>query len=209
VNQTDGRYQVVTATHEDEEQLAEMIAGALVAAELLYLSYLMPDEDQQHVVLARMLRLDLENVRERAGIVRTIAGREAVALWTYHRGSDEPETELDARREKAAGESAARCLAFHQVLEARRRDLLGSQPHWHLRIIAARPDQQGLGLGSLLIRDQLSIIDRVGEATYVEAPTEELRRTFQKLGFRPHDPPIVLGEGRTRMFPALHWPTPR
>jgi GNAT superfamily N-acetyltransferase len=209
VNQIDRRDQVVTATHEDEEYLAELIAGALVAAKVPVVQYLVPDESQQLAVLTSVARLELENVRVSAGIVRTDAGREAVALWIYHRGAGEPEPELDSRLKNAAGPAAPRFLAYRQALDARRRDLLGDQPHWQLQIIATRPDQQGRGFGRLLVRDQLAVIDRVGEPTYAEAPTEEHRRALQSLGFRPKDPSVVLGDGRTHVFPALHRPTHR
>lgn len=209
MNQAGWRDQVVTATHEDEEHLAEMIAGALVAAELPVVQYLVPDESQQHTVLTCVARLELEDVRERGGIVRTVAGREAVALWIYRRGSREPESELDVQLKDAAGEAAPRFVAYRRALDARRRELLGDHPHWQLRVIATRPDRQGQGFCRLLVRDQLTVIDRVGEPTYAEAPTEAHRRTLQSLGFRPNDPPVVLGDGRTRMFPALHWPTGR
>ena len=207
MNERDSRRQVVTATHDDEEYFAQMIARVIVEADLPAARYLIPDDDQRQAMLTSIFRLELEDVRERGGIIRTVSGREAVALWTYHRGPDEPEPQLTARLEKAAGKAAPRLHAFYQALDARRRELLGDQPHWHLRILAVRSDHQRQGFGGLLVRNQLATIDRVGEPTYVEAPTEELSKTLQSLGFPPIGPPLVHGDGCTQIFPALHRPT--
>ena len=194
--------QVVTATHADEKQLAEMIADEL--ADLPVARYLMPNESERREVLARTYRLDLKDVRERTGIVRTVARLDAVALWMYHRGDSEPERELDARLEKAVGDVAPRFVALYRVLDNRRREVLGNRPHWHLWTLAVRANQRRRNLDSLLIYDQLALIDKVGEPTYAEPATEHEREVCRRAGFVPVGDLIVLDDGRTRVRPMLH-----
>jgi len=196
---------VITSTHEDEEQLAAMIADAF--ADLPASKYLVPEEERRREVMASTFRLDLEEVRQATGIIRTVAGLEAAALWSYHKGSAEPEPELDARLSEAAGEAAPRFAAFYRALHTRRRELMGDRPHWHLWVLAVAPDYQGRGYGGLLIRDQLTAIDKIGEPTYLEAASPGLCTTYRHFGFKSAGKPIVLEDGKTRMFPMIHEPS--
>ncbi|MBR7827570.1 GNAT family N-acetyltransferase [Actinospica sp. MGRD01-02] len=195
----------VTATHQDEQALAAMIAHAF--ADLPPSRYLVPEDDQRKTVLARTFELDLQDARESGGPIRTLAGHEAVAVWAYHSGLPEPEPELDARLKKAAGAAAPRFAAFYTALDTRRRELLGDRAHWHLWILAVAPEHQGQGYASLLVRDQLARIDPIGEPTYLEAATKELCEVYRHLGFQNTGDPITLDDGCTRMYPMLHEPT--
>jgi GNAT superfamily N-acetyltransferase len=196
---------VVTATDDDEELLAAMIAEAF--ADLPPSRYLVPDANERRAVLARTFRLDLQAVREGGGIIRTVAGHEAAALWAYHSGLPEPEPELDEPLKKAAGSAAHRFVSFYTTLDAHRRELLGDRAHWHLWVLAVDPEHQGQGFGGLLVRDQLARIDPIGKPTYLEAATDELRGVYRHLGFHDAGDPLVLDDGRTCMFPMLHEPT--
>jgi GNAT superfamily N-acetyltransferase len=195
---------VITATRDDEESLAAMIAEAF--ADLPPSRYLVPDANERRTVLARTFRLDLRAVSEGGGIIRTVAGHEAAALWAYHSGLAEPEPELDADLKEAAGSAAPRFAAFYTTLDAHRRALLNDQAHWHLWVLAVHPEHQGQGFASLLVRDQLARIDPIGKPTYLEAATEELCEVYRHLGFQHAGDPIVLDDARTRMFPMLHEP---
>jgi GNAT superfamily N-acetyltransferase len=196
---------VITATEDDEESLAAMIAEAF--ADLPPSRYLVPDADERRAVLARTFGLDLQAVREGGGIIRTVAGHEAAALWAYHSGLPEPEPELDEALKEAAGSAAPRFAAFYTTLDAHRRALLGDRAHWHLWVLAVHPKHQGDGFGSLLVRDQLARIDPIGKPTYLEAATEELCDVYRHLGFQHEGAPIVLDDGKTHMFPMVHEPT--
>jgi len=196
---------VITPTREDDDELSAMIAEAF--ADLPPSRYLVPDESQRRDVLTRTFRLDLEDLREAGRIIRASAGHEAAALWTYHVTDLEPEPELDARLKEAAGGFAPRFAAFYSALDVRRRELLGGRAHWHLWVLAVRPDKQGQGFASLLVRDQFARVDAIGEPTYLEAATEELCEVYRHLGFQEAGDPIVLGDGHTRMFPMVHEPT--
>lgn len=182
-----------------------MIAEAF--ADLPPSRYLVPDPNRRRTVMTRTFRLDLQAVREGGGIIRTVAGHEAVALWAYHSGLPEPEPELDEQLKAAAGTAASRFAAFYTALDAHRREVLGDHAHWQLWVLAVDPEHQGRGFGSLLVRDQLARIDPIGKPTYLEAATEELCEVYRHLGFQPAGDPIVLDDSRTRMFPMLHEPT--
>lgn len=195
---------VITATSEDEENLAAMIAEAF--ADLPPSRYLVPDANERRAVLARTFRLDLQAVRESGGIIRTVAGHEAAALWAYHSGLPEPEPELDEHLRDAAGSAAPRFAAFYALLDRHRRKLVGNRAHWHLWVLAVAPLHQGRGFASLVVRDQLARIDPIGIPTYLEAATWELCEVYRHLGFQDAGDPIVLDDGTTRMFPMLHEP---
>jgi ribosomal protein S18 acetylase RimI-like enzyme len=196
---------VITSTHEDEEPLAAMIADAF--ANLPASKYLVPDAEKRREVMARTFRLDLEEVRQSAGIIRTVAGLEAAALWSYRKGTGEQEPELDARLSEAAGDAAPRFAAFYRALHARRVELMGDRPHWHLWVLAVSPEHQGRGYGGLLMRDQLTAIDKIGEPTYLEAASTKLCATYRHFGFKTAGKPIVLEDGKTRMHPMIHEPS--
>jgi len=73
------------------------------------------------------------------------------------------------------------------------------EPHWYLPLIAVRPEQQGRGLGSALLRPMLERCDADGLPAYLEASTPRNRALYERHGF------VVTGELRVRDAPPL-WP---
>lgn len=71
------------------------------------------------------------------------------------------------------------------------------EPHAHLLFLGAEPDRQGEGLGSLLLRQTLSQLDRAGTAAYLEATTSSNRALYLRHGFVDMDRLQLPGGGPT------------
>lgn len=198
---------VSTATVENEAELAGTIAlafGSLPAS-----LHLIDEEVERHQVLVRTFQNDLEDVRKSGnGMIRTFPGLEACAVWMYHSGRSEPVPQLDARLEQAAGPWAPRFLEFYTALDDHRREVMRKRSHWHLWVLAVHPDKQGQGFSRLLLVDRIVAFDVLGVPIYLEAATEALADTYGRYGFKDVGEPIVLGDGKTRMFPMLREPDP-
>jgi len=54
---------------------------------------------------------------------------------------------------------------------------------WYLAFIAVDPSQQRKGIGSLLLREALQVIDQRGERAYLEATSEQNKALYERHGF--------------------------
>ncbi|GAB2517986.1 Mycothiol acetyltransferase [Corynebacterium atrinae] len=103
------------------------------------------------------------------------------ALW------DRPGSSLGLRAQLAMAPSVVgvlgRRLAKTAIQSFRVQAYHPKFPHWYLFMIGARPEAQGAGVGSALLRHGL---DRAGdEAAYLEASTPESAALYQRMGFVP------------------------
>lgn len=58
------------------------------------------------------------------------------------------------------------------------------EPHWYLPMIGVRPDRQGRGLGSAMLRPVLARCDAEDIPAYLEATTERNRALYARHGFQ-------------------------
>jgi GNAT superfamily N-acetyltransferase len=65
--------------------------------------------------------------------------------------------------------------------------------HWHLSTIAVRPDVQGKGFGSHLLRAYCNVVDVSGELGYLETDRPENVPFYKKAGFAAVGELDVLG----------------
>lgn len=109
--------------------------------------------------------------------------------------------EFGRRTEQLAGPYASRLNDLGEFFDAH----APATPHWHLQLLAVRPNQQGRGLGSALMADVLPRADRAGEAVYLEATTRRARALYERHGFR------FIGEITLPKGPTLWqmWREPR
>jgi ribosomal protein S18 acetylase RimI-like enzyme len=59
-----------------------------------------------------------------------------------------------------------------------------AEPHWHLPLIGVDPAQQGLGLGSALLRHALRRCDRDRVPAYLESSNPRNSSLYERHGFR-------------------------
>jgi ribosomal protein S18 acetylase RimI-like enzyme len=67
--------------------------------------------------------------------------------------------------------------------EDERHKALAPFEHWYLQNIAVKPEEQGKGYGSLLIRAMTEKIDKIGLPIYLETNKEKNLSFYQKHGF--------------------------
>jgi len=126
------------------------------------------------------------------GVVHTTPGRAGVALWlpTGLRPVG-PSPGYDARLLAATSPHG-----HHPT----------GTPHHHLAILAVRPDCQGQGIGTALLRAHHAVLDEAGLPAYLEASDLRTRRLYAALGYGDHGLPIHLARG-SLMFPM--WRNPQ
>lgn len=81
------------------------------------------------------------------------------------------------------------------------------EPHHYLFLLGTRPEWQGCGIGSALLRPVLERCDRDGVPAYLEATTEDNQRLYRRCGFE------LIGEiafpGGPSLWPMWREPTDR
>ena len=103
-----------------------------------------------------------------------------VALWIAP-GAEPDEAALVAAVERSIPEQ--RQAEVFAVFEAMG-DVHPREPHWYLPMIGVRPDRQGRGLGSAMLRPVLARCDAEGIPAYLEATTQRNRDLYARHGFR-------------------------
>ena len=58
-----------------------------------------------------------------------------------------------------------------------------AQPHWYLAMIAARPERQGNGLGTVLMQHALEMVDERHMPAYLESSNPRNITLYQRHGF--------------------------
>jgi GNAT superfamily N-acetyltransferase len=127
---------------------------------------------------------------------------QAVAVWyTVRPGESDESGDID-RLFAAAGACAPRARALDAVFSARHP---AGQEHLYLHFVAVRPDHQGHGLGTALLRDRLAWADKDGLPAYLESSTPRSAALYARLGFAHRDT-IDLPEGGPTIFPVWRDP---
>ena len=67
---------------------------------------------------------------------------------------------------------------FEEIGESRVHDA------WYLEYLAVDPSTQGSGLGSLILKESLKVIDELGEAAYLESSNPQNMSLYERFGFR-------------------------
>ena len=132
----------------------------------------------------------------RAGEVYLTPGAHAVALWYTVRPGESDESDGVDELFAMAGPSAPRARALDEVFSARHP---AGEEHLYLHLLAVRPDYQGHGLGSALLRDRLALADKDGLSAYLESSTPRSAALYARMGFA-HRETIDLPEGGPTVF---------
>ncbi len=178
---------VVIADGTSAGVLSQVIADAF--ADLAVSQWLIPDEVDRHRIFPGYFRLYVEHALA-CGLVCTTPGQDAVALWLPAGEEPAPPSEgYDERLAALTGPWIDRFRAFDQALEVRHPTGFA---HHHLAILAVRPDRQGRGLGSALLRAHHAALDRDGIPAYVEASDLRTRRLYRAHGYAGWGGPLAL-----------------
>ena len=72
-----------------------------------------------------------------------------------------------------------------------------SEDHWYLPFIALDPSKQSMGLGSLILKEALQVIDEQGKIAYLESSNPKNISLYLRHGFE------VIGEIQVGSSPVV------
>jgi GNAT superfamily N-acetyltransferase len=194
---------IVPAGPQDLDALSGVIAAAF--CDLPPSRWLIDDPAARREIFPAYFRLHAEHAMA-SGIVHTTPDRAAVALW-IPAGEEPPAPPpgYAARLAAVTGPWADRFGAFDAALD---RSHPAGTPHHHLAILAVRPDRQGQGTGTALLRAYHQVLDRAGLGAYLEAADSRTRRIYLNHGYADHGPSICLPGNGPVMYPMWREPAP-
>jgi len=76
-------------------------------------------------------------------------------------------------------------------------DFQPNQDHWYLAFIALDPSKQGMGLGSLILKEALKVIDAQGKLAYLQSSNPQNISLYLRHGFE------VMGEIQVGSSPVM------
>ena len=198
-----GHGSVVVAGPADADVLGGVIAAAFT--DLAASRWLIGDPAARRQIFPSYFRLHVERAMA-SGLVCTTADRAAAALW-LPAGTDpaEPAGGYAGRLAAVAGPWISRFLVFDAALG---RSHPAGVLHHYLAILAVRPDRQGRGTGTALLRARHAALDQgEGLPVYLEASGLRTRRLYLTHGYADHGSPICL-PGGPLMYPMWRQPRP-
>jgi len=187
-------YQIVRASDSDTGVLAAVIAEAFFGLQVCH--WLIPDAAARRAAFPGFFQLYVEHALA-DGIVHTTADRAAVALWIPGTGPAAPPEDYPQRLAALTGPHLANFQAFDQALD---RHHPAGVSHHHLAILAVRPDRQGQGIGTALLRAHHATLDGTGTPAYLEASSRRSRVLYAREGYADHGLPFTPG-GAAPMWP--------
>jgi ribosomal protein S18 acetylase RimI-like enzyme len=213
------------ATPADFPSVADSMASAFLDNPITI--WHVPNESRRLDVMRGFFRVLLENVYARFGLVYTNVGEVASgAMWTAHDGQQgrrlvpglpllecrtcntsrghgrvprkmvvPPDTSAELERAlTVVFRDFPRTFDLFELFDAHH----PQEPHYYVQFIGVRPECQGTGIGSALLRAMLERCDLEGVAAYLEAD-ERSRLLYAKQGFE------AIGEIRLPDGPSF-WP---
>ncbi|EPE30171.1 Acyl-CoA N-acyltransferases (Nat) [Glarea lozoyensis ATCC 20868] len=81
------------------------------------------------------------------------------------------------------GSDAELANHFFGTLVSKRKENMGERKHWYLELLATRPEWQGKGAGSKMLKWGLGKADEEGLEAYLEASPAG-KRLYEKMGFK-------------------------
>ena len=170
----------VRHAHPEDGELAERVLTASFFDDPVT-NWLVPDRSRRPAVMPPVFDLYVESFLPHGETYLTDDGS-GVALWLQPGrellGADQLE-DFAQRVVEAAGPDAERIFQISEIFDAH----APAEPHWHLQLLGVHPDQQGRGVGSVLLTDQLRRLDRRGESAYLEATGLRNRALYERHGF--------------------------
>jgi GNAT superfamily N-acetyltransferase len=144
--------------------------------------HLLPDESRRDAGLRRGMGHVMRHHYLTNGGVWTTEELDGAALWA--KPGDPKPSALQQLRElpvfvRAFGRRLPRAIGAFGTVEKRR----PADPHWFLDILAVRPDQQGRGIGSALVKEGLSAADRDGVPAFLVTSNPRNVPFYTRLGF--------------------------
>jgi GNAT superfamily N-acetyltransferase len=188
------RHEVVRAGEADIDVLSQVIAEAFFP--LAVCRWLIPDPAARRAAFPGYFRLYVEHAIA-DGLAHTTPDRAAAALWLPGHGPAAPPASYTGQLAAITGPYLGTFQAFDQALD---RHHPAGVFHYHLAILAVRPDRQGQGIGTALLHAHHAVLDEKGVAAYLEASDERSRALYLRHGYTDQGP-FHLPDGGPAMWP--------
>ncbi len=168
---------IVQADNGDAAAIADLVAQAFYS--LAPAKWLVPDPAVRQRLLAGQFAILAEHAL-RHGTVYWAGDREGVAVW-FPRVEPIPEPpDYERRLSAACGKATPR----FELLDALLEDNHPAEPHHHLAFLAVRPERQGDGLGTALLKRHHEVLDGAGLPAYLEASSTRNRHLYARHGYQ-------------------------
>jgi GNAT superfamily N-acetyltransferase len=143
-------------------------------------TWIVPGDQRRRTDLPAMMQL-LASRFQPHGENRVNDTGTAAAVWAPPGASfsTEDDERFETALEAVAGDDIARTGELMELLDRNHPHDL----HYFLMLLGVRPDQQGTGVGSALLRTLLDQADRDGHPAYLEATSPRNRALYARHGF--------------------------
>ncbi|MGF6882459.1 GNAT superfamily N-acetyltransferase [Nocardia sp. GAS34] len=188
------RSEIRRAIATDAGRIAELIAAAFHSLEVA--AWLVPDPGERTGVLPANFSIGVDQALA-DGEIHLLEDESgelvATAVWLPQAaGPTSPPGEYDSRLAAACGPYTRR----FQVLDQRFADSHPhAVPHHYLVYLATRPDRQGRGLGTALLRYHHSYLDSHRLPAFLDASDPMSRTLYERHGYRCLGAPFRLPDG--------------
>jgi GNAT superfamily N-acetyltransferase len=171
--------------------------------------WLIPDEGERRTVYGRYCGALLEvalSDRSDGWFIHVTDDVCAVAVWQDYVEFETPPPDLyNEILNTACGRYADRFRLLDSVLAHHH----PTAPHHHLAWLGVRPDRQGRGLGSGLLRHAQQSMDADGFATYLVAVSPQARDFYLRRGYWLYHPaPMFLPDSGPPLWAMRRDPAP-
>jgi len=185
-----------------------VISEALAAAffDDPVMSWILPDDAQRPRRLAGLFGVLMKGHYLPLSAVWTTPELAGAALWGPPGHAVVPTSAIVRNAVgmlRALGTHAARALRALTHVE----HLHPTEPHWYLGVLGTRPERQGTGVGSALLRPVLARCDEEGLPAYLESSKESNIAFYRRHGFEVTGEIPLPGDGPT-VWPMWRAPRP-
>jgi GNAT superfamily N-acetyltransferase len=180
--------------------VASTLAAAFFADPVV--AWLIPDRKRRTPLMHAFFQIILEQAWNQ--MIYTIDDVRAAAVWVPPGRAQLSEDEANAIMPTLAAAFDDLTPAL-ETLMAAQEEYHPHEPHYYLPFIGTRPEWQGQGFGSKLLRPALARCDAERMPAYLEATTELNRDLYARHGF------VVLGPLEVPGGPTMFrmWREPR
>ncbi|HIV58433.1 MAG TPA: GNAT family N-acetyltransferase [Candidatus Stackebrandtia faecavium] len=191
------QYTVRSVGHDEVNLVASLIAESFQRLDVA--EWLIADPAQRFVPMRDQFAIMVEHAVDHGTVLLNGDSTGAIVCFDNTKEAPEP-ADYDARLRDACGPHLARFQALDEAFAKHH----PTKPHIHAAFLGVHRDHRDKGIGSALMRHQLSHADAAQSAIYLEASDATNRERYRRYGFSDLDP-MELPDGPT-MYPMWRDP---